>query len=87
MNYPCPRELACLPDKASSQSDESTVFMDAAGAFILECTNLNWHMIRPASARFWEKYAFRAGWGNKARFEALHIYYAPIRAALAAMGK
>ena len=79
MNYPCPRELAYLPDGVSRESDDTTIFMEAVGAFVIECTNLNWHMICPSSARFREKYAFRAGWGNKARFEASHIYYAPMR--------
>ncbi len=86
MNYPCHPNLIYLSDGASSQSDESTVFNEAVGAFIIECANLNWPMVCPASARF-KKYAFRAGWGSEARLEASRVYYAPIRAALAAMGK
>ena len=38
MNYPCPRELAYLPDGASSLPEESPAFSNAAGAYILE----NW---------------------------------------------
>ena len=52
MNYPCHPNLVYLPDGASSQPAESTVFNEAVGAFVIECTNLNWPMICPASARF-----------------------------------
>ncbi|MCQ4861127.1 hypothetical protein NE637_08195 [Desulfovibrio desulfuricans] len=87
MNYPCPHELAHLPDGASSHLDDSAVFADASGAYIVECILPHAHMCNPVSARFWETYAFRAGWGNKARLEALQMAYGNIRIALAAMGK
>ena len=87
MNYPCPPELALLPDGASSHPVGSLIFEDALAAYILECVLPHADKCNPVSARFWETHAFRAGWGNKARLEALRMTYENIRAALAAMGK
>ncbi len=87
MNYPCHPKLIYLPDRASSQPDESPVFMNAAGAYILECVLPHWELVVPRSARFGAKYEFRPGWGNQARIEAVRIAHGSIRAALRSMGK
>ena len=87
MNYPCHPKLTYLPEGASSHPDGSRIFEDALGAYIIECILPHADMCNPVSARFWETYAFRAGWGNKARLEALRMTSENIRIALAAMGK
>lgn len=64
MNYPCPLELADLQNGSSRCSDDSSIFVDAVGTFILSCVVPHGWAFVPTSRRFWRAYT-SYGWGRR----------------------
>lgn len=86
MNFPCPPELAHLPAKTSQCSADSQLFEDAICNLLMDFSWVG-HWLVPVSKRFWDKHAFRDGWGSLALESSRKMTFEVVRAALAAMGK